>query len=263
MKHVYFDIETVPDIDRIQGTKFWQLREPMDYPGCKGVLDPAVIGNKTVKEIQQALTKMGSPDGQWIAEAKAAENASKCRVTVLNDLDAAGTGDQSAMIKTASTAPELCKIASIAFAVDEADVAVIYDKEMENAEIEGLEQFWDLIIQGRPVGFNCLAFDLPVIMVRSMLLGVRPSRQLDLGRYSKDVTDLFIRRFPAGTGNGPAGLKDLCAALGIENTMEEVDGSNVWSLYNAGEYDRIAAYNRSDVELTRSLHNMYRGYFCY
>lgn len=263
MKHLYFDIETVPDIDRIQGTKFWQLKEPMDYAGCCNVLKPSDIGNKTVKDIQQALVKMGSPDSQWIAEAKVAENTSKSRVTVMNDLDAAGSGDQSAMIKTASVSPELCKIASIALVIDNADIAVIYDKEMENAEVEGLETFWDLVMNAKPVGYNCLGFDLPVIMVRSMLLGVKPSRQLELGKFSKDVTDLFVKRFPSGTGNGPAGLKDICASLGIENLVEEIDGSNVWSLYNAGEFDKIAAYNKSDVELTRSLHNMYRGYFCY
>jgi predicted PolB exonuclease-like 3'-5' exonuclease len=263
MKHLYFDVETVPDIDRIAGSKWWQLKEPMDYAGCKAVLDPAAIVSKTVKDVQQALVKMGSPDSQWIAEAKAAENAAKCRVTVLNDLDAAGSGDQSAMIKAASVSPELCKIVSIAFAVNEAECGVIYDKEMENAEIEGLETFWQLMTDARPVGYNCLGFDLPVIMVRSMIHGIRPTRQIDLGRYSKDVTDLFIKRFPSGAGLGPGGLKDVAGAMGIQIPVDDVDGGGIWSLYNAGEFDKIAAYNKSDVELTRSLHNMYRGYFCY
>lgn len=56
-------------------------------------------------------------------------------------------------------------------------------------------------------------------------------------------------------------LKDLAKWYGIEVPAGDVDGSQVLELYQS-DPEMLARYVRSDVEITRQLHGLWRGTFC-
>jgi predicted PolB exonuclease-like 3'-5' exonuclease len=186
-------------------------------------------------------------------------------------VSSSGRGDQHAeaaaeRCKLLSTTPEYCRIAAFGFAcgVDEPQAMVV--GEGGYCEVDVLTAFWQLAMDSKNplIGFNCLGFDLPVIYVRSMLLGVQPTRQLDMKPWGKDVIDLYMCRF-GGRGNTskdrPGKLKDLARVLDIEVPAGDTDGGDVARLMRDDPV-KVAEYVKSDIAVTRALHWMYRGFFC-
>jgi hypothetical protein len=108
------------------------------------------------------------------------------------------------------------------------------------------------------IGFNILDFDLRVILVRSALLGVRPTRLFDTRPWGKDIVDLMRLRFPTGKAMG---LKKLARLYGFPVPAGDVDGSQVSELMQTNP-DKLAEYVKSDIEITRQLYRFYCGYFC-
>ena len=116
-----------------------------------------------------------------------------------------------------------------------------------------LKTFWDNInpIQSNYIiGFNILNFDLPTIMFRSALLGVK-TRSLDLRRYStKPIVDLM----EVLAGWNPQNRKSLnwfLKRFGIETKTG--DGSQIYEMYKQGKMDEIREYCRQDVLKTKEL----------
>jgi predicted PolB exonuclease-like 3'-5' exonuclease len=109
--------------------------------------------------------------------------------------------------------------------------------------------FWNAI---RPtdvfLGHNLIDFDLPFIRQRSWILGVRPSRRVDLRRYySKDLIDTM--QIWANWGSQRyAGLDQLAAALGCDRKIAH--GNDVTDWWSAGDFLRIAEYCMHDVRVS-------------
>jgi hypothetical protein len=227
-----------------------------------------VLGG-TIDAIKVTLRRL-NPAAQWLDALQAAEVAGKNRKGVLAEIDSARdektlherqTAERNQLL---STTPEFCRVVALGWALGEEPVQTLVVGERGISEVALLEQLWSLIgLGGTLVGFNCLAFDLPVVMVRSALLGVEPTRLLDLKPWGKDVVDLYAARF--GTRGAPGGgrpgrLKDLARVYGIEVPAGEVDGSQVVELLERPE--ELARYVASDIEVTRSVHRLYEGFFC-
>ncbi len=126
-----------------------------------------------------------------------------------------------------------------------------------SGEDEGkiLAAFWSTLTtrpQGsgpyRMVGFNIKDFDLPFLVTRSFLKGVKIHPFL-----LKDVVDVReqIAAFKYGPTRGK--LKEFAALLGM-SVLDDVDGSQVAERYWKGELSKILDYLRRDVELTRAMH---------
>lgn len=112
-----------------------------------------------------------------------------------------------------------------------------------------LSSFWSML---RPtdvfIGFNILGFDWPFVRQRSWILGVRPSRRVDLRRYySNDLIDL-MQLWTNWGGTKPISLEKLGNVLGIGGKSGH--GSEVADWWNSGKLDRIGAYCQDDVRLT-------------
>jgi len=118
-----------------------------------------------------------------------------------------------------------------------------------------LEQFWKTIEKYEQIiSFNGRTFDGPFLMIRSAVLGVKPSRNLVPYRYSpKDHCDLLdqltfygaFRRFS---------LDFYCKAFGIKSPKSEgITGLSLGELYRNGEYRRIAQYCLGDTIATAEL----------
>jgi len=123
------------------------------------------------------------------------------------------------------------------------------------SEAEILRMFWkDIEKYNVWVTYNGRTFDIPFLMQRSLIAGVKPSRNLDSARFRvKPHCDLMeILSFFGATR--PYSLSFWCRTLGIADPKADgVDGSEVGSLYDAGKYEDIARYCMRDVASTAEL----------
>jgi 3'-5' exonuclease len=120
-----------------------------------------------------------------------------------------------------------------------------------------LEEFWRMVAKaGRIVTFNGRAFDGPFLMLRSAMLGVRPSLNLTGYRYSVDHhCDLAEVLSFFGAVRSNYSLDYWCRRFGITSPKEEgLDGSKVQAYYEAGRLEEIVSYCVRDVVATAGLY---------
>lgn len=157
------------------------------------------------------------------------------------------------------------ELVSIAWACEDDEVvsvqrhASFLDGELIlSSEKEMLESFYAQVKKGlkgrKPlfVGQFIGGFDLPFIFHRSVILGVQPPFEIDFnGRHGKAFYDTQI----AWAGfKGRMSQDNLCSALGIEGKPGDIDGSKVWDFVKEGKVDRVAEYNRDDVQKNREIY---------
>lgn len=138
----------------------------------------------------------------------------------------------------------------------------------EGSEKDILKMFWDIAKQYNEfISFNGRGFDVPYMMVRSAIHGMRPSKNLMSNRYTSYQPDSAIhidlldqltfygsvrRKFP---------LHMWTKAFGIESPKEGgVDGNDVWNLFKEGKTAEIAEYNARDIISTGKLYEYWDKY---
>lgn len=149
--------------------------------------------------------------------------------------------------------PDLCRI--VALGVSESDnhaPPVVYPCFDVAGERHALECFWQIAARTTLVGFNCLTFDLPVILRRSLYLGVKaPSIQIDKYRHP-DVIDLMqLLSF-----NGAIKAHSLAFytnRFGLPVVQDDVTGADIGQLVQEGKWDAIEQHCRADVLRTKAL----------
>lgn len=261
---VYFDIETVPDFSREHLFGFDPLPEAKPVVAYGDLMTPEEFVSQTIKEMEQCGEQI-SPPGEWLDDVIAAERATgkKYRdgvgklVAKLRESHAAVDQAKAERCKAMSVTPEMLRIVAIGFAVGDDDVWA----RCTDDESWLLGEFWSAVKDMGPVvGFNVLGFDLPAVFSRSILLGVTPTRRFDTRPWGGDVCDLMYERFPKSKATG---LKRLASLYGVEVPEDDCDGSQVLGLWQAGDEGRekIQRYVTSDVEITRTLHRMWSGFF--
>ncbi|MBN1634063.1 MAG: ribonuclease H-like domain-containing protein [Ignavibacteria bacterium] len=121
-----------------------------------------------------------------------------------------------------------------------------------------LEQFWKVMEEFKYnllVTFNGREFDCPFLMLRSLILGIKPAYNLMKGSdftFKDNHIDLlkeftFYRHSPTGARRKYS-LDFYCKQLGIISPKEEgVTGDMVGELFNKKEYQQIADYCMRDV----------------
>jgi hypothetical protein len=105
------------------------------------------------------------------------------------------------------------------------------------------------------VGHNVVDFDLPFIFQRCFVHELPVPRIVPLGDYSvRNVYDT-MRAWWFGARR-TVSLDDVAWAMGFESSKtEEVEGSRVFELYQAGKLAAIRQYNLNDVRLTRKVYD--------
>jgi DNA polymerase elongation subunit (family B) len=104
------------------------------------------------------------------------------------------------------------------------------------------------------VGHNVIGFDLPFIFQRCLVNNIRFRTFVNLGEFNVRGVYDTMHRWWLGSRNRVA-LDDLAWALGIESSKtEEVEGSRVFELYQAGRLAEIREYNLNDVRVTRKVY---------
>jgi predicted PolB exonuclease-like 3'-5' exonuclease len=104
------------------------------------------------------------------------------------------------------------------------------------------------------IGHNIMEFDFRFIYKRSIINGVRPSRDLNFARYRSDPIFDTMKEWEKWGAQGTS-LHKLSIALGIASPKEEgIDGAKVYDYFLAGRGDEIVEYCKRDVEATRKVY---------
>lgn len=144
------------------------------------------------------------------------------------------------------------RILCIGYAVDDQVSEVFYN---EGNERETLRQFWELARTCTLfVGHNVIDFDLRFIYQRSIILGVRPSVELNFARYRNFPIFDTMREWTKWSMSN-VGLEALAFALDISSPKGEgIDGSQVYSFFQNGKIKDILEYCKRDVDTTREVY---------
>ena len=136
------------------------------------------------------------------------------------------------------------------------------------SEKEMLIRFWAIVEKFDTfVTFNGRGFDVPFLMVRSAIHGIRPTKNLLANRYlnyqpgNARHIDLLDQLSFYGALKRKGSLHLWCHALGIESPKSQgVDGDDVKKLFETGKSHIIARYNARDIIATANLYDHYRKY---
>lgn len=280
---LFFDLETIPDETRLATFGLPELPpvpEAMKESDCP---DPQQLAIGTVSDFEKMLFKQVWP-AEWLDKVRVVEEQGKKRDGIFKAIDKAANVRQSvieehaARLKLLSTTPEYCRIASMAFAIDDGPIQTLVcpintvavkdgTKIGENAftasEEKIVKTFWDVVAATHHlVGYNIIRFDLPVIWARSAILGVKATKPIDTRSWGTQVVDMYDKRFPKGASpNEPGKLKTLAGLYGLKPFADGVDGGDVYEMMRNGDYDEVAVYNASDVDLSRRLFHRLLGLF--
>ncbi|HXU08327.1 MAG TPA: ribonuclease H-like domain-containing protein [Blastocatellia bacterium] len=129
----------------------------------------------------------------------------------------------------------------------------------EQAERDALIEFLALIQDFDPdideiVGHNVIGFDLPFIFQRCLVNNIAVRPFVNLAEFNVRGVYDTMHRWWLGARNRVA-LDDIAWALGIPSSKtDEVEGSRVFELYQAGRLAEIREYNLNDVRVTRKVY---------
>ena len=155
----------------------------------------------------------------------------------------------AAALDKAALDPDLCRIVAAAWECDGIVESAVCQEPGEERRL--LERFWKLSRGMTLVGFNCLSFDLPVLLRRSLYLGVH-APHVSLNKYRPGrVVDLMQLLAYQGTLTYRS-LGFYCRRFGV-TVPDEVTGAEVALLVAAGEWRRVHDHVRADVAKTAQL----------
>jgi len=158
---------------------------------------------------------------------------------------------QAERIATAGLEADLCEIVAIGVWAEDETVCTIPVATREDMDEAALLAFaWEALADRAIVGFNSLAFDLPVLMRRSQLLGV-PYRDVNLDRYRTPHLDLLERLTFRGALTKRS-LNFYCRRFGIV-VEDATTGADIAQLVAANDWQAVRHHCRSDVEKTAKL----------
>ena len=136
----------------------------------------------------------------------------------------------------------------------------------DDSERELLREFWAQAKDCDKLGtFNGAEFDIPFILRRSWLLGVRPTRTFETTCWrcaTGEANHIDARLVLSGGDTHAKGTLDLYGKLklGVGKT-DGMDGSQVWDYWQAGRIDEVRAYCRDDCVTALGLIESLYGYY--
>ncbi|MFA6427192.1 MAG: ribonuclease H-like domain-containing protein [Candidatus Magasanikbacteria bacterium] len=138
-------------------------------------------------------------------------------------------------------------------------------KYVPGTEREILEKFWKAISYANKfVTFNGRGFDCPVLMMRSAIHKVKPSKNLMPYRYSSDVHVDLLEHLTYYSSTRKFNLDFYCKAFGIESPKSHgVTGHDVKPMFEQGKYKEIAQYCAGDLHATRELYLRWKEYMAF
>ena len=155
---------------------------------------------------------------------------------------------------------------AVHFQAPESNLKTVEENDVQyvpSTEKEILENFWEVIrYYDQYVTFNGRAFDCPYIMIRSAILGIKPSRNMMPYRYSTEAhIDLLDQLSFYGAVRRRGNLHLWCQAFGITSPKDKgVSGDDVARLFKEKEFLNIARYCFDDIKATAELFRRWEKY---
>ena len=139
------------------------------------------------------------------------------------------------------------------------------------SEKDMLQKFWDGVSQYQVfITFNGRGFDIPFLMVRSAVWGIRPSKDLMHNRYlnyqnSEAIhIDLQDQLSFYGAIRRKGSLHLWSRVFGIESPKAGgITGDDVGRLFKEKKFLDIAKYNVGDLRATRALYEKWETYLSF
>lgn len=135
-----------------------------------------------------------------------------------------------------------------------------------------LRKFWELAEKYQIfITFNGRGFDIPFLMVRSAINGVRPTKDLMQARYPWQArndgavhVDLLDQLSFYGAVRRKGSLHLWSRAFGIESPKSGgISGDDVGPLFKKKKFLDIAKYNVGDLRATRALYEKWEQYLSF
>jgi len=122
-----------------------------------------------------------------------------------------------------------------------------------------LKRFWHLVrSDDYIIGHNVLDFDLPFIRVRSVVCGVRPTRQFDLRRYSTETIYDTMQVWAHWDPKRRPRLELLAKILALQGKLGTARELYEW--WQKKQWDMIERYCEQDLRLTYKIFRRLRRY---
>lgn len=142
------------------------------------------------------------------------------------------------------------RIFCISYAIDDDPILCLSGNEGNM-----IKKFWDVARDiDLFIGFNILDFDLRFLYQRSIILGIKPSRNLPFIRYRSEPIFDIMHEWSKWSAQSRISLDSLAQALGIPSSKKELDGAKVYDYYKKGKYSEIRAYCSADVDVVRRIY---------
>lgn len=147
--------------------------------------------------------------------------------------------------------PDLCRIVALGVMREDWDKPMVMVPRTAEEEAAVLIQFWRELDNRVTIGYNHVGFDLPILLRRSLYLGVQ-APMLNLDKYRSPHIDLQQRLSLNGTKPYRA-LNWYCKRFGLDVPCDEHSGKDIGQLVTEGKWTDVAAHCRADVLKTRAL----------
>ncbi len=156
--------------------------------------------------------------------------------------------------------PEFCKIICISYGYYYNDQFIIKSLYGDD-ERKLLTAFQEVLLKASKAGlylagYAIKRFDMPWVSKRMMVNSIAPPNCISF--YGKKPWEIEVFDLPEVWGQGSMGesytpFELACAALGIESSKGDLDGSKVKFAYWDGEIERIKTYCEKDVQKSAEL----------
>jgi hypothetical protein len=158
---------------------------------------------------------------------------------------------KAAAIAKAALDLDLCTIVAIGLLREDWNEPSVWVIPDATVEAVALREFWDELDNRVTIGYNHVGFDLPILLRRSLYLGVH-APALNLDKYRTPHIDLQQRLSLNGT-KPYRGLGWYCRRFGLDVPADDHTGKDIGALVTAGAWEAVAAHCRADVIKTRLL----------
>ena len=146
------------------------------------------------------------------------------------------------------------EIVSIAWAIGDGEIESVTRGLEACSEDDLLRWFFNDLERQDPthyrwIGHNSIDFDLRYLKQRCWINNIKPAVMIPADAKHGDFSFDVMREFAGWKGF--VSQDALYEALGGPPIDNDIDGSMVYDLWLAGEYEKIAEYNRVDVQKLR------------
>lgn len=143
------------------------------------------------------------------------------------------------------------RIACISYAINDEPAKTLCGDEKKI-----LQDFWEVAKNmDLFIGFNLMDFDLRFIYQRSIVLGVKPTRDLNFARYRNSPIYDIMHEWKKWNMQASISLDTLSKVLSLPTSKGgAIEGKDVAKAFKDGRIKEICEYCEKDVELTRKIY---------